>query len=237
MTRVGITGGVGMGKSTCGALLARQGIPVVDTDELAREVVAPGTPALEAIRAAFGPEFLTPEGALDRGRMARRVFADAEARRQLEAILHPPIRERWRAQFAAWRQAGRPLAVVVIPLLFETGAEAELDDTLCVACSADTQRHRLLARGWSPAQIQQRIEAQWPIEKKIAAADFLVWTEGGPELLAPQLDRILASIQRREPALDWSQDRPLLSSACPKAVTEPRQRSQEERPERRGHSE
>lgn len=199
MKTLGITGGVGMGKTTCGARLARQGIPVVDTDELARDVVAPGTSALEEIRETFGAEFLTAGGELDRGKMAQRVFADAAARQRLEAILHPRIRERWRAQFEAWRQAGQPLAAVVIPLLFETGAEQELDYTICVACSTQTQWERLRSRGWSPAQIQQRIQAQWPLEKKIAAADFVVWTEGGLDLLEPQLQRILTSVRRGEP--------------------------------------
>ena len=90
-----------------------------------------------------------------------------------------------------WRGEGRPLAVVVIPLLFETKAESELDATICVACSAATQHQRLQARGWSSAQIEQRLQAQWPTEMKIARADYLVWTEAGLDVHAPQIERIL----------------------------------------------
>ena len=126
-----------------------------------------------------------------RDELARRVFGTPEARLRLEAILHPPIRALWRAQMEAWRTEGRPLAVVVIPLLFETKAEAELDATVCVACSAATQQERLQARAWSPAQIQQRLQAQWPVERKMAMADYVIWTEADLEVHAAQIDRLL----------------------------------------------
>lgn len=195
MKVLGLTGGIGMGKSVAADLFRARGIPVVDTDELAHEIVEPGQPALAQVLAAFGPGVASPEGRLRRDELARIVFADPTARKRLENILHPLIRARWRAQVETWRAEGRPLAVVVIPLLFETGAEAELDATICVACSADTQHQRLLARGWSPEQIRQRLQAQWPIEKKIAAADYVIWTEAGLDLHAAQLDRILRSVQ------------------------------------------
>lgn len=191
MKALGLTGGVGMGKSTCAQLLRDRGLPVVDTDDLARQVVESGQPALAEVRQAFGDEIVGPDGRLRRGELARRVFADAAARARLENILHPPIRALWHAQVETWRAEGRPLAVVVIPLLFETGAEAELDTKICVACSAATQRARLLARGWSPEQIEQRVRAQWPIGQKIARADYLVWTEAGLDVHAAQLERIL----------------------------------------------
>ena len=180
-----------MGKSTSAQLLRDRGVLVVDTDDLARQVVGPGQPALAEVVAAFGPEILGSDGQLRRNELARRVFADPAARRQLEAILHPRIRMLWRAQVEAWHAEGHPLAVVVIPLLFETKAQAELDATICVACTPPTQEQRLLARGWSPKQIQQRNRAQWPIEQKIARADYLVWSEAGLDVHAAQLDRIL----------------------------------------------
>jgi dephospho-CoA kinase len=188
---LGLTGGIGMGKSTVGQLLSERGIPIVDTDLLAREIVEPGQPALVEIQKAFGAEMLDPSGRLRRDRLARCVFADPEARQRLEGILHPRIRQLWLAQAAALRAQNHPCAVVVIPLLFETNAQSEFDATLCVACSSATQRHRLLARSWTPQQIEQRLHAQWPIEKKIAAADYVLWTESTPDLLAPQLDRVL----------------------------------------------
>ncbi|HWI55721.1 MAG TPA: dephospho-CoA kinase [Bacillota bacterium] len=191
MKVLGLTGGVGMGKSACAQLLRNRGVPVIDTDDLARQVVEPGQPALNQIRQLFGPEVLNPEGGLQREALARRVFADPQARQHLEAILHPPIRQLWRAQMAVWSAAGHPLAAVVIPLLFETGAQHELDATLCVACSAATQQARLLGRGWLPEQIAQRIAAQWPIEKKTAQSTYVLWNEAGLDVLDEQLDRLL----------------------------------------------
>ena len=191
MKVLGLTGGVGMGKSTSAQLLRDRGVRVVDTDDLARQVVEPGQPALAEVLAAFGHEMAGPDGRLRRKELAQRVFADPAARRQLEAILHPRIRILRRTQVEAWRKEGHPLAVVVIPLLFETKAEAELDATICVACSLTSQKERLLARGWSLEQIEQRIRAQWPIAQKIARADYLVWTEAGLDVHAAQIERIM----------------------------------------------
>ena len=200
MKVLGLTGGVGMGKSTSAQLLRERGVRVVDTDDLARQVVEPGQPALAEVVAAFGPEIVGPDGQLRRRELARRVFADSAARRRLEAILHPRIRLLWRAQVETWDAEGLPLAVVVIPLLFETKAEAELDATICVACTPLTQQERLLGRGWSLEQIEQRNRAQWPIEQKIARADYLVWTEAGLDVHAAQIDRILFGFHTSAPS-------------------------------------
>lgn len=191
MRVLGLTGGVGMGKSACAKLLEARGIPVVDTDDLAREVVEPGQPGLAEVRNVFGTEVIDAEGRLRRDALARRVFADPQARRQLENILHPRIRRLWRAQVEAWRIQGPSLSVVAIPLLFETKAEAELDAVICIACSAATQLTRLQARGWPAVQIEQRILAQWPIEQKMARSDYVIWTEASLEIHAAQLERIL----------------------------------------------
>jgi dephospho-CoA kinase len=190
----GLTGGVGMGKSTAAQILRARGAQVVDADELARQLVQPGQPALNEIQAAFGKKIVAPGGRLRRDELARIVFSDAPAREKLEAILHPRIRERWLAQIETWRKENRALAVVVIPLLFETRAESHFDKIICVACSAATQRERLLARGWTPEQIQQRLAAQWPVEQKISRADFVVWTEGALDAHASQLERIFVKL-------------------------------------------
>ncbi len=187
-----------MGKSTCALLLRARNVPVVDTDDLARTVVEPGQPGLAEIRAAFGSQMIDKEGRLNRGELARSVFADPAARQRLESILHPRIRELWRAQAKEWEAQAHPLGVVVIPLLFETGAESELDATVCLACSQATQLQRLSARGWSGDQIDQRIRAQWPIEQKLAKSDFVIWTEAGLDVHAEQLDRILRAIKTRQ---------------------------------------
>jgi dephospho-CoA kinase len=194
MKVLGLTGGIGMGKSTAAAMLRQRGIPVVDTDQLARQVVEPGQPALAEVQRAFGPGIVGADGRLRREELARIVFSDATARRQLERILHPRIRELWHGQLAVWRGEHRPVAAVVVPLLFEVQAEAECDATICVACSAASQRERLQARGWTPEQIDQRARAQWTIEKKMLHADFVVWTEGDVALATEQLDRILAGL-------------------------------------------
>ena len=189
-----------MGKSTAAGLFRSRGVRVVDTDDLAREVVEPGEPALAEVLGAFGSGIAGPDGRLRRDELARLVFADDAARRRLEAILHPPIRARWRARVETWRAEGRPLAMVVIPLLFETSAETELDATICVACSAATQQQRLRDRGWSAEQIAQRLQAQWPVETKIARADYLIWTEAGLDVHAAQIERILSK-QAAEPLI------------------------------------
>jgi dephospho-CoA kinase len=188
---LGLTGGIGMGKSTVAELLRQRGLPVVDTDLLAREVVAPGQPAVAELRAAFGDGVFDASGTLDREALARVVFADDAARRRLEAILHPRIRAAWEAQVVRWRAEGRAAGVVVIPLLFETGAQSAFDAILCVACTAATQHQRLRDRGWSDKQIEQRLQAQWPIERKLQAADFVIWTEGDLASVDRQCDAVL----------------------------------------------
>lgn len=208
---LGLTGGVGMGKSTAAAFLANSGVTIVDTDVLARQLVEPGQPALDEIRHAFGAEMIAADGSLRRDQLARCVFGDPARRKTLESILHPRIRHLWQSQLAEWRanvtrsqpqettpdqkSAGNRTRFfcVVIPLLFETQAEIEMDATLCVACSRATQHQRLTSRGWHAEQINQRIESQLPIEGKMARADYLIWNEGSLDVLHGQLDRVLGS--------------------------------------------
>src|SRR5262245_24685899 len=125
-----------MGKSTAADLLRQRGLAVVDSDVIARQVVEPGQPALAEVQRLFGAEIVGADGRLRRDELARRVFADIEARRGLEGILHPRIRAAWQAQLESWRAEGHPAAVAVIPLLFETDGAHHFDVTLCVACSA-----------------------------------------------------------------------------------------------------
>jgi len=167
---------------------------------------------LAEIQKVFGQGVISSDGQLCRYELAKIVFADPADRKKLEAILHPRIREQWLAQVETWRAApkrlvspksdegggdgGRkqdcPLAVVVIPLLFETRAESHFDNIICVACPPAAQDERLQTRGWTPEQIKQRIAAQMPVEQKIARADFVVWTGGALEIHARQIERILA---------------------------------------------
>jgi dephospho-CoA kinase len=186
-----LTGGIGMGKSTAAAALQALGVPVMDTDDLARQVVEPGQPALNEIARRFGAAFVGSDGQLRREALAHSVFADATARRALEEIIHPRIRNLWLAQVEQWQKESRPVGVIVIPLLYENGLSAHFQAVICVVCSVATQQRRLLARGWSPEQDQQRLQAQWPPAKKAALADFVVWAEGVVEAHAAQVRRII----------------------------------------------
>jgi dephospho-CoA kinase len=194
MKLCGLTGGVGMGKSTAAVFFLQFGARVVDTDDLAHELVQPGQPALAEIGREFGKHLIAYDGSLKRTELAKVVFADTAARKKLEAILHPRIRERWQAQVAAWRAEGCRVAVVAIPLLFETGAENQFDQIICVACSPAQQRERLLARGWTPDQISGRIAAQLPVEQKMARSNFVIWAEGSLETHRRQAAEIFAKL-------------------------------------------
>jgi dephospho-CoA kinase len=191
MKLFGLTGGIGMGKSAAAQILAGRGVSVIDTDMLARSVVATGQPALAEIRNAFGDSVISTDGSLRRDVLARIVFSDPQARQKLEGITHPRIRDLWKRETEHWRSQKIQSGCVVIPLLFETDAESEFNATICVACSAVTQQQRLLERHWTVEQISQRIAAQFPIDKKIAKANYVVWNEGGLDILAAQLDSIL----------------------------------------------
>lgn len=193
MKTFGITGGIGMGKSAAAQLLRERGVAVVDTDDLARDVVQPGEPALTEIQNIFGHDLVTADGQLKRDALAKIVFADAVAREKLEAILHPRIQQLWQAQLKSWRDQGRAIAAVIIPLLFETKAESSFDAVVCVACSPATQQQRLASRGWTADQIKQRLAAQISVTEKMTRAHHVIWSEGVLEAHAQQWDRILAA--------------------------------------------
>jgi len=196
MKLCGLTGGVGMGKSTAAGFFLQSGVRVIDTDDLARRLVQSGQPALAEIQSQFGGSIISPAGELKRDALAQLVFTDAAARKKLEAILHPRIRAVWLAQIEIWRKEKCPLVLVVIPLLFETQAENQFDKIICVASTPAAQHERLCQRGWSPAQIHQRIAAQLPVEQKIARAHFVIWTEGSLAVHALQVEWILAKLAR-----------------------------------------
>lgn len=180
-----------MGKSTAASFLLQAGFQVVDTDDLARELVQLGQPALAEISQEFGQTIFLADGNLNRRDLARIVFSNPSARKKLESILHPRIRERWSSEIKHWRENSINLGFVVIPLLFETQVEAQFDRIICVACSTGQQQERLRQRGWTPVQIKQRQSAQWSIEKKLSLSHYVVWTEGEPAVSQEQLRRII----------------------------------------------
>ena len=194
MKLCGLTGGVGMGKSTAAGFLRQRGIPVLDTDMIARELVQPGQPALLEIQKIFGKEVVTELGELNRAELARLVFSNPIYRQKLEALLHPLIFERWQLRAERLRHEGMSVAFVDIPLLFETRVEDCFEKIVCVGCSPASQSLRLQERRWSLEAIQQRIAAQLSVEEKIRRSHFVVWTEGFPEIHARQIDLILERI-------------------------------------------
>ena len=192
MIRLGLTGGVGMGKSTASQFLYDLGFKVADTDDIARTLVEPGKPALEDIVKAFGKEVLQDNGELNRGKTAELVFSDDSKRLKLEDILHPLIRETWEIRLNEWSAQKEKLGVVVIPLLYETECERYFDKVVCIACSKDIQRQRLRQRGWSDLEIDQRIKAQLLIGEKMSRADYVVWTNGAIDTHANQWKELIS---------------------------------------------
>ena len=191
MRTIGLTGGIATGKSTVAAMLAGHGAAVVDADVIAREVVEPGHPGLEAVVDAFGAEVLTAAGTLRRDRLATIVFADAQARRRLDAITHPLIQAGIAARVAAERAAGAPLVVVDVPLLFEGGREVDFPDgVLLVYADAATQVRRLRRRdALDDAAALRRLAAQLPIEGKRARATWVIDNGGSLEGTRTQVSR------------------------------------------------
>lgn len=195
MLRVGLTGGIATGKSYVARRLRESGVPVVDADVLAHEAVAAGTPGLAAVVARFGKEILTPEGELDRARLGELVFRDEAARRDLEAIIHPIVRQGIDEFFERLPQ-DTLLAVADIPLLYETGRETQIDRVIVAACPPDVQMARIMARdGLSREAARRRIAAQLPIEEKVRRADYVIHTDGPYEATDAQIARVLDALR------------------------------------------
>jgi dephospho-CoA kinase len=195
MRRIALTGGIATGKSHVRAQLEALGVPTIDSDVLAREAVAPGTPGLAAIVIRFGSDVLDSSAALDRRKLGAIVFADASARRDLEAIVHPVVRAETDAWFARLEAHGQPLAVADVPLLYEVGRDRDFDAVIVVACDPATQRARLMSRdGIGESEASRRIAAQWPIEDKVRRADYVIRTDGTFEETRRQVDDLFRSL-------------------------------------------
>ena len=186
--RIGLTGGIASGKSTVTDMFAALGVPVIDTDVIAREVVAPGQPALEEIRREFGDEIIAEDGSLDRAYMRKLVFSDHELRQRLEAILHPRIGAATIEQADA---AGGEYQVVVVPLLTESALQTAMDRILVVDCSEATQLQRLLERdAESEDQARRILAAQASREERLAIADDVISNDAGLEILESQVTEL-----------------------------------------------
>jgi len=195
LLRVALTGGIATGKSYVRTRLAEHGIPTLDADVLAREAVAAGSSGLAAVAARFGTGVLLPDGSLDRRALGAVVFADAQARADLEAIIHPRVRDAtttWLDRLAA---AGESLAVVDIPLLYETGRDHDFDRVIVTSCPRSQQVARAVERdGLTPAQAEARIDAQLPTDAKVQRGDFVIDTGGTFGDTNRQVDRAVEKL-------------------------------------------
>ena len=192
---VGLTGGIGSGKSAVAAAFSAAGIEVSDADALAHTLTAPGAPGYEAVLAAFGPDCRRPDGALDRAALRRLVFADAAARSRLEAILHPLIRAAGQHEEAAWTG---PYGIRVVPLLLERGGPSGVDRVLVVDCPEEMQIRRVMARsGLTEAEVRAIMATQLPREARLARADDTLDNAGPATSILPQV----AALDRRYRAL------------------------------------
>jgi dephospho-CoA kinase len=195
MLKVALTGGIATGKSYVLARLKDRGIPTIDADDIVHEALGPGTVIAETIRGRFGDSFLKADGSVDRARLAAEIFSHPEARRQLEALVHPVVYE----AIGRWFDAlNRPLGVASIPLLYETDREQDFDFVVVTSCPPDVQRQRLLERGGiSEEQAEQRIAAQLPAEEKAARGDYVIRTGGSMPETDRQVDDLRATLNAR----------------------------------------
>jgi len=188
MLVIGLTGGIGCGKSAVTDLFTRLGVPVIDADETARQVVEPGTPALRQISERFGKQVILVDGRLDRRRLRHIVFSDPQARRDLEGILHPLIRQQMRQHLETLQT---PYAVLSIPLLLETGQADTVDRVLVVDCPEALQIERVCRRDdIDPAQARDILTAQVSRQQRLQAADDLIDNSGTLERLIPQVEAL-----------------------------------------------
>jgi dephospho-CoA kinase len=197
MMRVALTGGIATGKSHCAARFASKGVPVIDSDTVARDVVRPGTRALASIKRRFGDDVLRADGTLDRARLGGLVFTDAVARRDLEAIVHPEVYQIINGWFRRAEVTGAPFAIADIPLLYETGRERDFDRVIVVSCAPETQVARLKSRdGLTEEEAHRRLAAQWPIEEKARRGDLVIGTDGTIEETDRQVDLLYQELCR-----------------------------------------
>jgi len=201
MLVVGLTGGIAAGKSLVASRLEELGIPVIDADQSARRVVEPGAPGLAAVVQAFGRQILDKSGALNRAALGERVFADAQARKQLEAILHPLIALDVMSRLAKLQELGHSLAVVDAALMVETGSYKNYPLLLVVHADDALRIERIVERdGLSVEQAQERLQAQAPQAKKMDLADVLINNNGSIEQTMQEVDRVAEQLRSRAKA-------------------------------------
>lgn len=192
MKKVGLTGGIGSGKSTVARMLADEGFPVVDADQIAREIMEPDSPVLADVADVFGADLIDDTGALNRGELARRAFASKEQTAKLNAITHPAIRAESNRRFDAAEAAGERAVIYDMPLLVDLGLNEEMDLTVVVDVDVDERVRRLVAkRGLAERDARARIAQQVDDATRLAAADVVIDNNGPQEALAPQVEKLV----------------------------------------------
>ena len=194
LTTVGLTGSIAAGKSSVAELWRAKGAAVIDSDELARRALEPGTPTYARVVETFGKMILNPDGSINRQALGEIVFHDERQRQVLNDIVHPEVRKWWVQELAAL-SGKTEVAVVAIPLLFEVGAEKEFDYTVAVGCSRQTQLARLRAKGLDERRAEARIRSQLPVQEKMDRAQYVIWNDGSRALLARQAEMIWHKIK------------------------------------------
>jgi len=198
LLKIAITGGAGTGKSTVARMFKELGAEVLDADAIARQAVAVGAPAWAEMRRLYGEEFFYPDGSLNRSRLAQLVFADPEARRRLDELIHPRVEAELQARLAALAARGARLVLVEVPLLFETGREAAFDRVIVVAAPEALQIRRLRGRDRRhEAEIRGILAAQWPLADKAARADYLVDNGGSRRQTQRQVKNIWGNLKNQ----------------------------------------
>lgn len=198
MKLIGLTGGIGSGKSTVAALLAQRGWQIVDADAIARDIVEPGKPALVHLAKAFGSDIIGDNGELRRSVLAERAFVDSEHTELLNSITHPAIEEETQRRFAAARAAGVAFLVYDMPLLVDKGLDKDMDVVIVVDVAPSTRIRRLVDfRGLKEDDARRRIAAQVPDAERLAAADYVVDNNGELVQLKPQVEEIAYDIEKR----------------------------------------
>lgn len=198
MKLIGLTGGIGSGKSTVAQLLLHHDWVLVDADQIARDIVEPGQPALAALADAFGEDILQADGSLDRGLLASRAFASREKTDLLNAITHPRIQEETQARFDSARRAGADFVVYDMPLLVDKGLHKNMDATIVVDVDVEERVRRLVEyRGLDEGDARRRIAAQVPDDVRRAAADFIIDNNGARDKLDAQVDGVVEKLRSR----------------------------------------
>ena len=196
LIKIGLTGGIGTGKSTTLELWRKAGVAVIDADELAHQALMPESPTWERVVRAFGNEILNADRTVNRARLGEMVFADSGKREELNQIIHPAVRRMWgEAVEQLEREQRAEFVVLAIPLLYEVAAESQFDHVVVVGCSGPTQLTRCRCKGLSAAQARARIGAQWPLPAKMDRADFVIWNDGTLAVLHRQAEIIWATIK------------------------------------------